>query len=672
MVFLTPLFLFGLLAAAIPVAIHLIRREKPPKLMFSTVRFLKKTSRKLVLFQQLQQLLLLALRAGLIALIVFAFARPLINLSVARLLDADPQSAVLLFDVSMSMRYGEVFDNATSEAAALIGSLDAGDEIAVVTFDDSVGLVREFNTDLDSVAALLREIEPGYGATNFMPALRLANEMLESARFENRALYLVSDFQQTGMENVEESWKLGPGIRFSGIDVGEAESVNLALTDVRSPEQLLEDELEQGILARVRSTGTLFRERAEVALLINDEVVDRQAIVLDDRSERVVTFSAGFPEAGSHTGRIELAGDDFTADNAWHFTVDVLPGIRILLVNGEASAQWFDDEGHWFSLAVNSSGESPFRLSTLEPAELSAAALGEHDVAVLLNVGDLSDRQAGEIADYVRGGGALLIAPGDRVDPALFNRQFAGISPAELSRTDFAAAGDYLVIADFDRRHPVFRSLDTDWSARFQDFWGLAPNAEADVLMQFDNAMPALVEQEFGEGKVLLFASSMDLEWNNLPLQGLFLPFVHETLRHLVQGEVKRRAYEVGDRFSVDINDSGAVAAVRGPDGGAMAFDPDFIVEAGMPGVIRAEIGDGGENFAVNTAAVESNLARVAVATLTDSIINPDTDVVRSRDVQMAELVEELERPQRIWWWILLLAMALLLAESVLANRTYR
>ena len=673
MVFLTPLFLFGLLAAAIPVAIHLIRREKPPKLMFSTVRFLKKTSRKLVLFQQLQQLLLLALRAGLIALIVFAFARPLINLSVARLLDADPQSAVLLFDVSMSMRYGEVFDNATSEAAALIGSLDAGDEIAVVTFDDSVGLVREFNTDLDSVAALLREIEPGYGATNYMPALRLANEMLESARFENRALYLVSDFQQAGMENVEESWKLGPGIRFSGIDVGEAESVNLALTDVRSPEQLLEDELEQGILARVRSTGTLFRERAEVALLINDEVVDRQAIVLDDRSERVVTFSAGFPEAGSHTGRIELAGDDFAADNAWHFTVDVLPGIRILLVNGEASAQWFDDEGHWFSLAVNSSGESPFRLSTLEPAELSAAALGEHDVAVLLNVGDLSDRQADDIADYVRGGGALLIAPGDRVDPALFNRQFAGISPAELSRTDFATAGDYLVIADFDRRHPVFRSLDTDWSARFQDFWGLAPNADADVLMQFDNAMPALVEQEFGEGKVLLFASSMDLEWNNLPLQGLFLPFVHETLRHLVQGEVKRRSYEVGDRFSVDINGSGAIAAVRGPDGGAMAFDPEsFIVEAGMPGVIRAETGGDGENFAVNTAAAESNLARVAVATLTDSIINPDTDVVRSRDVQMAELVEELERPQRIWWWILLLAMALLLAESVLANRTYR
>ena len=673
MVFLAPWFLLGLFAALIPVAIHLIRREKPPKLLFSTVRFLKQTSRKLVLFQQLKQLLLLALRTGLIALLVFAFARPLINLSVARLLDADPQSAVLLFDVSMSMRYGEVFENARSGALEWLGGLDAGDEVALVAFDDGVGLVREFNTDLDSVAALLREIEPGWGATNFMPALRLANEMLESARFGNRALTLVSDFQQTGVAGLEEGFKLGPGIRFGGIDAGVPESVNLALTDVRSPEQLREDELEQRILARVRSSGTLFRGGAEVSLFINDELRDRQSVTLDDRSERVVAFDAGFPDAGSHIGRIELAGDDFTADNAWHFTVDVLPGIRILLVNGEASAQWFDDEGHWFSLAVGGGGESPFRLETLEPAALDAAALARSDVAVLLNVGDLSDSQAAELADYVRAGGAALIAPGDRIDPARFNRQFAGISPALLAPPDSAGTDDYLVIADFDRRHPVFRSLDTDWSARFQGAWGLAPGEGAEVLMQFDNAMPALVEREFGEGRVLLFASSLDLEWNNLPLQGLFLPFVHETLRHLVQGEAERRSYQVGERFSVDVNASGAVAGVRGPGGETLALAGDnFIVEAARPGLIRAEVDGLERNFAVNVAAGESNLERVAVATLTDSIINPETDIVRSREVQMAELVEELERPQRIWWWILLFAMVLLLAELVLANRTYR
>ena len=122
MVFLTPLFLIGLLAAAIPIAIHLIRREKPPKLMFSSIRFLKKTSKKLVLFQQLQQILLLLLRSAVIALLVVAFARPLLNQSVARLVDADPQSAVIMLDMSMSMHYGDSFDSAREEALDILAS----------------------------------------------------------------------------------------------------------------------------------------------------------------------------------------------------------------------------------------------------------------------------------------------------------------------------------------------------------------------------------------------------------------------------------------------------------------------------------------------------------------------------------------------------------------------
>ena len=137
MVFLTPLFLIGLLAALIPIAIHLIRREKPPKIMFSTIRFLKKTSKKLVLFQHLQQILLLLLRSAVIALLVMAFARPLINQSVARLLDADPQSAVILLDLSMSMQYEEAFDQAKQGALDILSTMTARDEVALVGFSDS-------------------------------------------------------------------------------------------------------------------------------------------------------------------------------------------------------------------------------------------------------------------------------------------------------------------------------------------------------------------------------------------------------------------------------------------------------------------------------------------------------------------------------------------------------
>ena len=344
-----------------------------------------------------------------------------------------------------------------------------------------------------------------------------------------------------------------------------------------------------------------------------------------------------------------------------------------MLVNGEASENWFDDEGHWFGLAVSSAAQSPFELSSIEPAELSAAVLRRNDVAVLLNVGDLSTAQAEAVEEYVNNGGSLLLAPGDRVNPDIFNRQFAEIAPATIGSQGQLGIDDYLVIADFDRRHPILRPLDSDWLARFQGHWSLSAHAESDVLMQFDNTEPALLERKVGNGKVILFASSLDLEWNNLALQGLFLPFVHETLRHLVQSEKKQGSYDIGESFSLDPTGEGQSVQAMTPSGDDIVFaNDDFVVTATEPGLISVNVDQVDYRYAVNILPEESDFTRAAVATLYDSIINPDTDITQSREVRTAQLIEELERPQRMWWWILVSVMLLILAEAVVANRTYR
>jgi hypothetical protein len=675
MVFLTPLFLLGLLAAAIPVAIHLIRREKPPKLMFSTIRFLKKTSKKLILFQQLQQILLLLLRSAVIALLVIAFARPLIDQSVARLMDADPQSAVILLDLSMSMHYGDTFERAKEEALDIVRERSAGDEVALIGFAEGAPLVREFNTDLDAVSSLIESLEePGFGATRYLPNLRLADQLLAESRFDNRAIYLISDFQQAGLPADEEPFKLAPGVAFNTIDVGTASTSNLVLSDVRSPEQLLEDGEEQSILARVRSAGSQHVSRGEVTLSLNGEIVDRQSVDLTDRSEAVVTFNATFADQGAYTGEVRVNGDSFDTDNSYFFTVDVLPKIRVLLVNGEASSDWFDDEGHWFGLALSAPGQSPFELQSIEPANLTAAALRQNDVAVLLNVGDLNSSQFQAINEYVEQGGAVLLAPADRVNAEVYNRQLAPILPATLNGQGDLGLDDYLVIADFDRRHPILRPLNSDWSAQFQTHWSLTPHADATVLMRFDNTDPALVERQLENGgKVLMFASSLDLEWNNLALQGLFLPFVHETLRHLVQPELKQRAYQIGDRIVFAEGNGNAGISATNSDGQDISFGSGSAAfTADRPGLISVAEDGASTSYAVNILPREANLMRIAPATLYDTLINPETSPIRSREVQTAQLMEELEGPQRLWWWILALVMLLILAEAGIANRTYR
>ena len=673
MIFLTPLFLIGLLAALIPVAIHLIRREKPPKVMFSTIRFLKKTSKKLVLFQHLQQIALLLLRAAVIVLLVLAFARPLFNQSVARLLDADPQSAVILLDLSMSMRWQDNFDQAKVEALAVVDRLSGGDELGLIAFSGAAEVVRELDTENGQLRELIESFdEPGFGSTRYYPNLRLADQMLEDSRYENRAIYLISDFQEVGLQGADESWKLAPGVALYLIDVGSADSENLVLTDVRSPEQLLEDSAQQQILARVRSTGTQYLGSGEVSLSLNGQMVDRRPVDLTDRSEQVVTFAVDFEAEGDYVGEIRIAGDDFADDNAYYFAVDVLPKINVLLVNGEASDNWFDDEGHWFGLAVSSTDSSPFSLQTIDPAELSAAAMRQSDVVALLNVGELKSSQAAALGEYVVNGGSLLIAPGDRVDERAFNQQLGEISPARLEQVGLLGRDDYLVIADYDRRHPILRPLGSDWSARFQGHWRLTPSEDAKVLMQFDNTEAALVENDVGEGKVLLFASSLDLEWNNLALQGLFLPFVHETLRHLVRSEAGQSAYEIGDSINLAQFVSDADVAVQDANGRSVSLEANNLQRATSPGLFTATSGAVSRRYAVNILPEESNFTRVATSTLYDAVVNPDTSPLQSREAQTAQLIEELENPQRLWWWILTLVMVLLLVEVLVANRTYR
>jgi hypothetical protein len=672
MVFLTPLFLFGLLAALIPIAIHLIRKEKPPKLMFSTIRFMKKTSKKLVLFQQLQQIFLLMLRAGVLILLVLAFARPLVDQTLARLVDSDPQSAVILLDVSMSMRYGDSFDLAKEAALDLLDSMTSGDEVALIAFSGSAEFVKELDTDIDSVRTSINGINtPGYRSTRYLPNLRLADQLLEDSRYDNRAVYLISDFQAIGDEDLRDNWKFAPGVAFTGIDVGDERSENLSITDVRSPDQLLEDNPVQEILVRVRSTGNAYLDRGDVSLILNDEVIDRRVIDLADKSEEVLSFTANFAAAGSYVGEIRVAGDTFSPDNSYFFTVDVLPKIKVLVVNGESSDNWFDDEGHWFSLAVSAATQSPFQLTVVEPAEFTETVLGLSDVAVLLNVGGLSTSQANNLTAFVEGGGSVLFAPGDRVEADSFNTLFADVAPAQIQPS--ASVDDYLVIADFDRRHPILRPLDTDWSARFQQYWALQPHPDAEVIMQFDSTEPAFVERKVGAGKAMLFASSLDLEWNNLALQGLYLPFIHETLRHLVQAESGARSFSVGDSFAVGNPSRNQSVNVTDVDGQETALSSsDLTVIADKPGILIARADNQRTNYAINVLPRESNFGKLPVTNLYDRVINPDTSPIQSREVQTAQMIREIEGPQRIWWWLLCLVGLLVLAEAVIANRTYR
>jgi hypothetical protein len=677
--FLTPLFLLGLLAAAIPVAIHLIRRENPPKVMFGTLRFMKQTTKKIILFQQIQQWLLLLLRAALICLLVLAFARPLLYQGgMARLIDAEPKSVAILIDTSLSMRIGDRFERAKEQALDVLSTINAGDEAAVLTFADGNLAVRELTTDVSALRAFIESLDaPGYDRVRFYPPLQLANDMLDQARNGNRRLVMISDFKANGADDIEPGWMLSAGTAFQGIDVGEERIRNLSLTDVRSPAQLLESQSDYNVLARVRSTGTVMLDRGGIQMQLqpaSDSAITinspEQALLFPERSERVVDLPVTIDSTGSYRGHLQLSGDDFDLDNHWYFTLDVLPRMRVLVVNGAPSADWYDDEAHWFVLALQGMENSPFEVTVSTAAQLSAAMLREQDAVVLLNTPALATDVQLALQRFVsQDGGALWLAPGDSVSAEQFNTQFAQLSPARLQSPQVLPAGDYQLIADVDRRHPALRALNVDFGARFQGYWA-SEVADGNVLMRFDNGAPMLSERTVGQGRTMLLSSSMDLGWSNFPLQGLYLPFVHEVLTYLIQPPLRERSYLTGQMIDLSpfMSERNDLVVIE-PDGNQLSLQAASpFYRARMPGLVQA----GEQVIAVNIAPEASALTRIDVANLTDRILNPETAPVVSEQVRAAQLVAEIEQPQRLWWWIVLLVMALFLIETWIANRTYR
>ncbi len=558
MSFLSPWFLLGLLGVVIPLALHLSRREQAEKIVFSTLRFLQKTPQKITFFQRIQQWLLLLIRASLIALLALAFGRPFLLGAVSELAGVTPQSVVILLDTSMSMGYGEVCERTKKAALAVLEALHPGDEAAIVTFADSPGQVKALTTDVAELMAFVRHLaSPGFQSTRYLPALTLADQMLHAARYRNQTVYLISDYQRRAFGHHDIGWRLRPGVRFKAIKVGDANTTNLAVTDVKSPTQLVRDQDEHVILGRVRNLGSRDLSSAQVSLIIDGETVDTQTVDLTHRTEAVAAFRTVFRKQGVHRGAVTVADDAFPPDNAFHFTVHVRRPIGILGITGGgiAGRRKMDgnlDETTWFASALGKSGSSRFQLEVVRPDQLTSKMVGQYKVAVFFDVDHLSEAQLGTIRSHVERGGSLLLAPADGVEAQAFNRLFHGLSPAILGKKHVDRHGEALVIAQVNQRHPIIKTLRVNdnidfGAARFHGFWSTTPITDGEVIMRFNNGQAALLELAIGKGRVLLFTSSLDTTWNDVPLQTLYVPLMHQTLRYLARHEDKKRAYSIGE-----------------------------------------------------------------------------------------------------------------------------
>ena len=674
MTFLTPLFLVGLAGLAIPVLIHLIQREKKQVVQFPSLMFLQRIPYQSIRRRRVHNWLLLLLRMAALALIVLAFARPFIQRSERALAATGSRDVVVLLDRSYSMGYGDRWERARTAAREIVATLESGDQGSLVLFASDAEVAIRSSTEQSRVIAAIDSAALSSGATRFAPALKVAGSLLGDSELPRLEVVVISDFQRGGWLD-GDTVQLPPTAVVTPVLIDDGQSLpNATVAGVSLERSTFSEQERVAVTAGLRNRTETALAAVEVHLELDGRAIQTEQVALAADGAASVTFAPFTIDAPFMRGTVRLEADALERDNVLHFVVSPPDPVRVLVVDADGGSG-----GASLHLRqALSIGEAPqFDVTGSRPEAVTDEALNGAAVVVVTGVA-VTRELAERLEQFVEQGGGLLVAAGSG---STWPSAGAAWLPGSMARPVDRSRGDPARLGAVDYGHPVFevfkapRSGDFS-SAQFYGYRQLTPSPGSTVLARFDAGAPALLAQSVGRGRVLLWATSLDLEWSNLPLKPVFLPFVHRALRHLSSyvepplwltvGQVLDAASltpRESEPASLALTPSGTRVAIGGPDAGVVTLAEQgfYEIRGAVPAVESAVI-------AVNVDVSESDLASIDPGDLVAATrVSPGA--ARTTVGTMAPSGAAQERAQRLWWYLLVGAVVLLGFESILSNR---
>lgn len=653
---LAPLNLLAALAVAVPVAIHLLQRRREATVEFPAVRFLLLAQRRSARRLRLRRLLLLALRCLAVVLFAVILARPVLRAPGAQFREGAAGRTAVILDTSLSMSARGGVHARFEQARALAAALgERGGE------RERLALIEA--APLPGAAATARWLEPArfveaVAATAVRPAVAdPARAFAEAYRLLGDGgggpgrIVVITDLARGGWERFSLAAlpALDPGVPVRVLRLGGDGARNRAgvLRITAAGESRVAGEPRQ-VVAEIANYGPERTLPVELRL-DGAPVANRLESVAPGTTARAV-FTLRPPEAGAHRIEVRLPPDPYAADDSRRLGIEVSPPVGVLVVDGEPAASLLASESFFVQEALRPERLSvtvPIRVSVAGPEAPVAGPGPGQQVVVLANVRAPGEAAAARLAEHVAAGGGLILFWGRNCDAEAYRRSLGALLPAPATGTEELPGERPARIGEVDYdAEPlgVFRPPSGGSFATAAFAWRAVLGAgrpAARVLARFADGSPWLLEQAVGRGRVVFFASTADLEGNDLATRPVFVPLLQRLVLWLAGGlsateDAELTAGEekafvggpelVGTPLSVETPEGSRREIAFRPDGGGSraAFGGTAV-----PGFYRWSRPGSEGVFAVNVPAAESDL----------SALGPEELEERFRPVG-AELVE--------------------------------
>ncbi|MBN1363093.1 MAG: BatA domain-containing protein [Sedimentisphaerales bacterium] len=707
MSFLYPLFLAGIAAIGLPILLHMIRQHTRHRVTFSSLMFLRATMPRFRNRSRIENLPLLILRCLILCLLALAFSRPFFAKPIEESEGSLGKRIVLLVDTSASMRRPGMWTQAINQASSALRDIRPSDRVCVMTFDRDVQTLLGFEQweALDpaqrATAAIesLSDLSPGWNATNLGAALITAAEAIEDDEVNvqqqpvgSRQIVLVSDLQQGSDIDALRTYEWPQGLALTLKAVASPGATNAALQIVANRDPLAAPSEDERTSIRVTNSAEATFEQfqlhwaSDAATSEPERSVD---VYVPPGNSGIVRTPEGL-DAGS-ARRLILTGDDQDFDNTLYLAPHLKQQINILYL-GNDDPNDTKDTLFYVRRAFSATGATRFSVTAqrsdapLTDADMDAAhvvivtdAIGQDDVATLRRY-------------LERGRMALLVMKSEQAGDAL--ARLAGAGNLEYRE---AEVNRYAMLSRLEYSHPLLAPFS---DPRFGDFtrvhfWKyrgvtLDNYPQARVLAWFDTNHPAWFEVPVGQGTLLVFTCGWQPADSDLALSSKFVPLLYSVLEYGGVLTGRQLQYFIGDpvplSFGVPPSDGSeprkrgtpnAATVVRKPDDSVVSLDAteQAFTQTDLPGIYRVESAGGERLFAINLAPQESRTDPMPIEDLENLGVVQSAfggpAVANAAAVAQAKRVNDLvrmEEQQKLWRWVLVLVLAVLLVETWLAG----
>lgn len=669
--FLAPWFLLGLAALGVPVFVHLLRRHKTTPRPVSSLMFFERGTQSSTRHRRLSYLLLFALRSALVLLVVLAFANPFVRRAAA---DANGRLLLIVLDKSFSMRAGTRFPDAKQQALALLAAKPPAQKAQIMSLGGQLEVRTQPITDDAQLRVALESIQPGDGHASFGELGRAMRTLAQTVHGPID-LHLFSDMQHTAMpanfadmvlsDNV--TLRLQPVANRPAPPNWTVESVDAptALSDPKDPKR-----------SRVQAVIAGFNTPAEtksVSLVVNGKTISTRKVLVPAAGRATVEFVP--LDVGYGFNRCEVrieGGDAFPTDDASVFAVRRSDPDRVLLVHALGDTR----SPVYFGSALSAAAQGSFVMQSVAAEQATDLDPSKYGFVVLSDAVTLPSIFEHTLAQYVAKGGSVLITLGTSAARGTHIPLWGG----EVKDThDYARTGSPVSVGQLDFSYPALEQVQPGpdnggWGVVKVFYAAVLDADQARVVARLTDGTPLLLDKPLGEGHLLLFASGLENLTNDLPLHPVFVAFVDHAARYL-SGSQSLGGSRLVDSFLQLRAAAEPVRAVPNVE----VIDPDgrrplSLSEARTAQSVRLE---------------RAGFYRIRFANGRDALIGVNPDRRESdlqplpEDVQRlwsgssgggadqsagAASIDAKNRTISLWWWVMLFAFAVAVAETVLAG----